>query len=146
MTYTFTAPTSADPGLPPGDLPFMPGTYLWSGEDAMRNITVILLYDLEHQMCQFENENQRYALINKVEAVEKMITEGNLRGAYQKITSDIMDKVEKWIIQDDLHRPQIEKQLTSIADAILNPEDQRPCCAAVWMCNGGGIVVICGWT
>lgn len=55
-------------------------------------------------------EQRRNALHNKINAVEKMIEEGNYKGAINKLEFDIKDKLEKWLV-DGYQKENLEQLL-----------------------------------
>lgn len=69
------------------------------------------------------NSEQRHnTLHNKIEAVEKMITQGNFKGAMNKLEFDIKDKIEKWLV-DDYQKENPEQlskvEVTELIDGII---------------------------
>lgn len=67
-------------------------------------------------------EERRNVLHNKIEAVEEMIEQGNLKGAVNKLEFDIKDKLEKWLIDDcEVEDPRqlTKKEVIELINAII---------------------------
>lgn len=78
-------------------------------------------------------DQRRNALYNKIEAVEKMLENNNIRGAKNKLEQDIKDKIEKWLIEDyqkeeplQLSKSEIEELMDKIIERLnLALEDKN---------------------
>ena len=72
-------------------------------------------------------EQCRNALHNKIEAVEKMIEQDNLKGAVNKLKFDIKDKLEKWLVDDyqkenpeQLSKVEVIELIRAVIDRLSN--------------------------
>jgi len=72
-------------------------------------------------------EQHRNALHNKIEAVEKMIEQDNLKGAVNKLKFDIKDKLEKWLVDDyqkenpeQLSKVEVIELIRAVIDRLSN--------------------------
>lgn len=68
------------------------------------NPSIKLLHDAVYLIPDYgfvnNPEQRRKALHNKIDAAEKMINQGNFKGAVNNLKFDIKDKFEKWLIDD----------------------------------------------
>lgn len=65
-------------------------------------------------------EQKRKALHEKIEAVEKMLDVGDIKGAIQKLKHNIRDKIEKWLVDYEPEPLQLSKdQILILIDEII---------------------------
>ncbi|AFC99078.1 hypothetical protein Mtc_0307 [Methanocella conradii HZ254] len=67
-------------------------------------------------------EQRRNALHNKIDAVEKTLSENDSNGATNKLQNDIKDKLEKWLVDYEPDNPTqpTKAEALSLVDEITN--------------------------
>jgi hypothetical protein len=69
-------------------------------------------------------DQRRKALHNEIDAIEKILTEGNFQGAIQKLEHDIKDKLDKWLVDDYPREDLLQYAKDEIID-LVNKTIQR---------------------
>ena len=70
----------------------------------------------------FDNPNQQKALVNKLEAVERMIEVGNYRGAALKMIRDVVPHIKDWL-NTDIQTFLMQEDIPIIIEDIGRAED-----------------------
>ena len=94
----------------------------------LKHYLVILKKFIEGEVILFKTEQMRIAYLNKIEVIEELIDNDHLAAAINKLNNDLLDKTEKWMIDEE--QKELCKLNITLTDWMLNNPDQefyQPC-------------------